>query len=99
MPARVWIVSTFSGQSTYQVGATACAVLHTPEPWVCAGLISPKWVGAPWVAVATLDLILTRALPGRVWFASGLTQVAAMLPWGCIGSWPTCLSQVSLVSW
>lgn len=44
-------VSTFSDRSTYQVGATACAVLHTPEPWVCAGLFSPNWRGHLGLAV------------------------------------------------
>lgn len=92
-------VSTFSCLSTYQVGATACAVLHTPEPWVCAGLFSPKWWGhRDWLCCQScLD---PHPSPARTGFSnSGLTQVVAIPRGGCIGSWPTCLMQVSLVSW
>lgn len=55
--------------------------LHTPEPWVCAGLFSPKWWGhRDWLCCQScLD---PHPSPARTGFsASGLTQVAASTPY------------------
>lgn len=47
-PARVGFVSNSSARSPYQGGGPTSVGLHTPEPWVCAGLFSSRIGGSTW---------------------------------------------------
>ena len=68
--------------STYQVGATAYTVIHTPEPGDVRGCFPPCGGGTlgGWWATPVSDPHPSPARTG--FFISGLTQVAASTPIG-----------------